>query len=31
VVDDAVPYLYKLAEVGTREETRGRIRKFLGR
>jgi enoyl-CoA hydratase/carnithine racemase len=31
VVDDAVPYLYKLAEVGTREETRGRIRKFLSR
>ncbi len=30
-VDDAIPYLYKLAEVGTREETRDRIRKFLGR
>jgi len=31
VVDDAIPYLYMLAEVGTREETRDRIRKFLGR
>jgi len=31
LVDDAVPYLYRLAEVGTREETRQRIRKFLGK
>jgi hypothetical protein len=31
LVDDAVPYLYRLAEVGTREETRQRIRKFFGK
>ncbi|MEM1599169.1 MAG: enoyl-CoA hydratase/isomerase family protein [Pyrobaculum sp.] len=29
VVDRAVPYLYKLAEVGTRPETREKIRQFL--
>jgi enoyl-CoA hydratase/carnithine racemase len=31
LIDVAVPYLYRLAEVGTREETRQRIRKFLGK
>jgi Enoyl-CoA hydratase/carnithine racemase len=31
VVDEAVPYLYKLAEIGSREETRECIKKFLGR
>lgn len=31
IVDEAIPYLYKLAEVGTSEETRERLRKFLGR
>lgn len=31
VVDEAVPFLYRLAEVGTREETRERVRKFLGK
>ncbi|ABL88823.1 Enoyl-CoA hydratase/isomerase [Pyrobaculum islandicum DSM 4184] len=31
VVEEAVPYLFKLAEIGTREETRERIRKFLRR
>ncbi|MEZ0319043.1 MAG: hypothetical protein ABWK05_03490 [Pyrobaculum sp.] len=29
IVDRAVPYLYKLAEVGTRPETRERVRQFL--
>jgi enoyl-CoA hydratase/carnithine racemase len=31
MVDDAIPYLHKLAVVGTSEETRERLRKFFGR